>query len=361
MKNKKLIFCYFGRYDSNYSRNRVIIKGLKHNAEIIECKTKNKGLRGYLDLMVKLFRLRGKFDLLIVGYSGYYRGDMIMSKLLTSKPKVWDAFFSIYDTLVFDRKKVKPYSLRAFYYWFLDWFNSYLADKILLDTDEHIKYFSKTFNINRKKFIRVLVGSDSDFFYPRTDPRKEKEKFIIHFHGTYIPLQGVEYIIKAAGILRDYSDIVFRLIGDKGQTYNGIRNLANKMNLVNLEFLPTVKYEDLWKDILIADVCLGIFGNTRKAKRVIPNKVYEAIAMKKPVISGDSPAIREIFTDRENILLCKLADPEDLARKILELKRNEDLRNKIAAGGYELFTKTATPDVIGNKLFLELKKLVKDN
>jgi len=111
------------------------------------------------------------------------------------------------------------------------------------------------------------------------------------------------------------------------------------------------------KYIKKADICLGIFGDTQKTQRVIPNKVYEAIAMKKPVITADTPAVRELFTDRKNILFCKTADPEDLAEKILELKNNEDIREKIAKGGYEIFKKYATPIVIGKKLKRDIYNL----
>ncbi|MEK7583051.1 MAG: glycosyltransferase [Patescibacteria group bacterium] len=150
-----------------------------------------------------------------------------------------------------------------------------------------------------------------------------------------IPLQGVPYIRKAAEILRGDHDISFRIIGD-GQW---------------------VPYEDLPNLIRAADACLGIFGDTDKTLRVIPNKVYEAIAMAKPVISSDTPAIRELFTDRENILLCRRADPEDLAEKILELRRDEQLRTRIAHGGHQLFLSRCTPKIIAADLLRDLADL----
>jgi glycosyltransferase involved in cell wall biosynthesis len=104
------------------------------------------------------------------------------------------------------------------------------------------------------------------------------------------------------------------------------------------------------------DVCLGVFGNTVKTQRVIANKVYEAIAMAKSVISADTQGMGELFEDRKNILFCRRADPEDLAEKILELKNNEELRSKIAQSGYELFQRRATPKIIGCDLLNALSK-----
>ena len=188
----------------------------------------------------------------------------------------------------------------------------------------------------------------------KTDLNK---KFAVLFWGNFIPLQGIQYIIKAAKTLEQYQDIKFEVIGN-GQTYAEMMELVKKLSVKNIVFIDKMTQEDLVGYIKKADVCLGIFGDTGKTQRVIPNKVYEAIAMKKPVISGDTPAIRELFTDRENVLLCLVADADDLADKILELKNNQDLRYKIANNGYEIFKSSGIPKVIGGKLFQDLKTLL---
>lgn len=181
-----------------------------------------------------------------------------------------------------------------------------------------------------------------------------EKKFTILFHGKFIPLQGVEYIIQAAKILESDKGIEFKIIGD-GQTFSAISQLVQKLGLTNVSFLGKKPINELPDFLSRADICLGIFGNTQKNTRVIPNKVYEAAAMAKAIISADTPAIRELFTDREDILLCWRADARDLADKILELKNNRQLREKIADGAYELFTKKATPEIIGQNLLESLK------
>ncbi len=59
--------------------------------------------------------------------------------------------------------------------------------------------------------------------------------------------------------------------------------------------------------------------------------------MAKPVITGDSPAVRETFEDGINLCLVERANPEALANAISHLKSNPDLREKIAWNGYILF------------------------
>ena len=72
--------------------------------------------------------------------------------------------------------------------------------------------------------------------------------------------------------------------------------------------------------------------------------------MGRPVITGDSPAIRELFNDQQEIVFCKMGDAEDLAKKILELKENSQLRDTIAKNGYDKLMDNSTPKILGEQL-----------
>src|SRR5690606_19188770 len=184
--------------------------------------------------------------------------------------------YSLYDSWIFDRKLAGAFSLKAAYYWIIEWIALSSADKVLCDTNEHVKYFVRTFGIMEKKFSRALVGTDDFVFYPRH--KTGGGKFTVHFHGHFIPLQGVEHILKAASILKG-KGVYFRLIG-KGQEYRKARSLAQDLKLANVDWIDKVSYSELPEYISKSDVSLGIFGDTGKAGRVIPNKVYEAAAVK---------------------------------------------------------------------------------
>ncbi len=161
-----MTICYFGDYNTDIARNRVIIKGFEENGvEVIECNSRSAGFKKYIDLIKIHKNISNKYDYLVVGYS-MSRSLVLLASLLSKKPIIWNPLYSLYDSWVFDRKLTKPISIKAFYYWFLDWINCKLSDTILLDTNEHIKYFKKTFKIKEDKFIRVLVGSNDNIFYP---------------------------------------------------------------------------------------------------------------------------------------------------------------------------------------------------
>ena len=349
--------CFFGTYEPSFSRNIVLIKGLKQNGiKVIECYSKFLGWKKFPYLIFSLIKkhrkIKNKYDCMIVGFPGHY--IMPLAKILTRKPIIFDVFTSRYLTEL-ERKKISKNSLKAKFYYFADWFSCKLADKILLDTEEHIKYFVRTFKLPRNKFKRIFVGTDNDIFYPR--PRLYQKYFTVFFYAKVTPMHGFEHILKAAKILEKEEDIRFKIIG-KGKLYQDMIKILDIPT--NVELMGEVSYEEVPKYIQRADACLGVFGGTKKAMLVIPNKVYEPMAMEKPFITGDSPAVRELLTDRENALFCKMADPKDLAKKILELKKDENLRKKIAQEGPRIIKKRATSLVLGKELKNIISLLLKN-
>ena len=387
--------CFFGTYEKDFPSNRIIIKGLKRNGiDVIEChiplweKYRNKhgnflklfsmfklivGLvSSYIRLGLMFFSKCKNVDVFIVGYIGQL--DIFFLKALLffkkNKPKIlFVPLVSLYDTAIVDRGLANKNNLFARLLFYIDKFSFKIADLIIFDTNEHINYIINLFSLDKNKFERVWVGADEDVFYPRYSssdkginylpPNKGelgRVVFQVLFIGKYIPLHGLAYIIKAAKLLENKNDIKFKIIGS-GQLDEEIMNLRKELDIKNIDFIDWIEYNELIDEINRADVVLGIFGGTGKSLRVIPNKVFHAIACRKPVITGDSLAIREPFIDKENILLCENRNSESLLNAILEIKNDNKLRDKIAENGYTLFKNNFSSEKIGEKLVKLLLKL----
>ncbi|MBI4801360.1 MAG: glycosyltransferase [Elusimicrobia bacterium] len=363
--------CYWGTYDSGYPRNRTIIAGLRKNgAEVTELNEplwkstreklkrasawwKNPGfLLRWLAIYFKLaFRfLREKdVDVLFVGYSGHF--DMFAAKILSAAagiPLVFDAFLSLYEAFTVDRSTLAPGGFRAKLLYCVDKYSCALADVVLLDTNAHIDYFCSTFKLPREKFRRSFIGASEDAFQPAPPGPGKKPFLVLHF-GRYIPLHGLKHIVRAAKKLEAGQDILFRFIGS-GEEFEPTLKLAVELGLRRTEFIRFLEPPELIKHIAEADLCLGVFGETAKAARVIPNKVYEAMAMGRPVLTGRSPAAAELLTDGEDCLLCAMADPDALAASILRLKNDDGLRLKIAENGHRLFKEKASAAALGKEI-----------
>lgn len=348
--------CYFGIYKSSYTRNSTLIRGLKENSvEVIECNTREASNKKYWQLIKKHQQIKNSYDVMVVGFPGQTIMPLawVLAKLYRKKI-IFDAFVSLYDSIILDRKQYSKKSIKSLKYWLLDWFSCKLADIVLLDADEHAKYFMKTFKIRPEKLKRILVSCDDSVMYPREN-KNLYDYFLVHFHGTYIPIQGVEYIMEVANILKN-ENIKFNIVG-RLKDYHLEIEKVKAWGLTGVNFIDFLPYRNLAEKINEADVCLGMFGKTEKAFRCGAFKITEAMACKKPVITGETPALREFLKDRESVLFCRMADAKDLAAKILELKNNSELRKKIADGAYRIYQNLLTPKAIAKELISIIKSI----
>ncbi|OGG58829.1 hypothetical protein A2765_00410 [Candidatus Kaiserbacteria bacterium RIFCSPHIGHO2_01_FULL_56_24] len=346
---------FFGIYDPKYARNRVLREGFERNGwtvtEVRVDPREYRGLSKYWQLAKLAMRARReKFDMVLVCFPG--QTVMPLARLLFGKRAVFDAFLSLYDSNVFDRRVYGAWSIRGRRDWLLDAWSSRLAWKVLLETNAHIDYFVETFHVPREKFERIWISADDTVFKPADVP--EEARFTVHFHGMFIPLQGVSYIIRAAALLRD-EDIRFRMIG-AGQDFDAAKRLVAELKLEDsIEFTGKVPVEKVPEYMAKAQVVLGIFGDTPKTKRVIPNKVYEAMAMGKAIITADTPVVHELPGAAEALSLVPVADPQALADAICALKDDESERQRLGSAARAVFDRELLPEYMVKNLLEALK------
>lgn len=329
--------CFFGIYDPGYSRNRVLVRGLEENGyRVVECSVdpkKYSGFRKFIQLYKEWKRVKhNNFSFCIVGFPGH--SVVWFAILLFGRKKViFDFFVSLFNSNIEDREQYKKISFKGLYMWFLDYFSLLISRRILIDTYAHRDFISKKFFVRRKKFQVVYVGSDDSVVFPKKF-QKEIDKFIVHFHGTNTPLQGFSVIQQAAKILESHKNIEFHIYGFSGE------------DTTNLKFFPRFPYEKMSDILSRADIVLGIFGTTKKAGKVIPNKVFEGLAAQKPVITRKSKAVFELFYEKPPMVLCRKGDSQSLSQAISLLAASKTLRNRYAEEGYLYFKEHLTPKIL---------------
>jgi glycosyltransferase involved in cell wall biosynthesis len=367
--------CYWGTYDRDYPRNRILMDGLRRNGvEVREmhfplwsspAEKVRRARGGWLDAVLLLrwiwayvslsarFLVSGRPDFLFVGYSGHF--DVFPAWWLSRVrrvPLVFDAFLSLYDSVVLDRGAMGRQSAKARILAWVDRNSCRLADKVLLDTSAHVAFFCEQFGLSREKFWVLPIGADDTVFKPAPLRQSNGHAYTVLHFGRYIPLHGLETIVRAAAELETAGEnLRFLLIGD-GEERQSITELVNRLEVRSVEFMETQSPSRIAEILREADLSLGIFGTTGKASRVVPNKVYESMAAGRPVITGDSPAAREFLNDGEDCLLCQCGDPSALAESIVHLRRDASLAARLAQGGRSKFERAASPAVIG-KLLVE--------
>lgn len=371
---------YFGTYSKGegYPRNRVLIEGLRQNGvEVVEVHREfwrdaghkiagatNGGgrlrlARRYLGVWLALaaaYARAGRHDAIVVGYTGQI--DVFLARALgalTGRPVVLDAFLSLHDTLVRDRGLVREEGPFAALLGWLDRASSRAADLVLLDTEAHVDLFVRMTGLPRLRFARLFVGEDDRAFPPvPATPRRPDEPLRVLWFGTWVPLQGAATVLEAAALL-DGEDVTIRMVG-RGQQLDELRPRADAAP--NVELVPRwVSYEKLRREIAEAHVCLGVFGTTGKAGRVIPCKVFDALAVGRPVVTADTAGVRELLAPEEDALLVPAGDAAALAAALRRLAADDALRLRIAQRGHEVFRRRASPAVLGAEFRERLQAL----
>lgn len=347
----------------SYQRNDVLLRALKRlgAVDIVAPGKKPKSLiftsliLGFRALKPLLF---GNYDLVFVGFYGYLL--MLEVGIIAHWRKIpilFDAFVSNYDTLVADRQAINTESLSAKLAMWLDRTTCQLADHILLDTQQHVDYFSQAFNLPLGKISSLPVSCNEDIFSPQKAQQQVAVSTTVLYYCTYQPLHGAHVVIEAANLLKE-EKISFHLIGT-GQEYPRVRNLVEKYHLNNIQFAPFVPLEILRDEINRADICLGgHFGASAKAARVVPGKLYQMLAMRRPVIAADTEANRAFLINGESALLIQPDNAVMLADAIRQLHADPKFRKRIAENGANVYRSCCSESVITAKMKIILSKLL---
>jgi len=364
--SQSLMVCLFGDYDPHYPREVIISRGLaKNGVAVVECNCRIKASRGqqklkvlyilrvYFMLIIKFYLLARKSTHLLVPHNNHLVVPLawLLSRL-HKKKLIVDAFDPAYRTALM--KGLSPLQARIRYY--LEKVALVLPNCVLVTTDEFKKLYLEDYKIQSSKIFVVPAGADQKTFRRQEGATKKSEPFTVLYWGNFHPHHGVEIILEAAKILKKYSDIRFILAGssDKLGQY---KKMAENMALNNVEFPGFLPDSDLVSLIARADICLGVFSNHRLALCSITNKVFQALAMGKVVVTERSPAVETWFRHKEHLYMIPPENSAALAQAIRILQNDETLRCKIAKKAFEIFQERFSEDAIGKTLLMVLNSL----
>jgi glycosyltransferase involved in cell wall biosynthesis len=135
----------------------------------------------------------------------------------------------------------------------------------------------------------ITNGADLELMQPgsRDNWVREKhawgEKNVFSYFGAHGLANDLEQVVDVARELRDNTDILFVLIGD-GMQKNALIALSEKLELSNVQFIDSVAKNEVMHYINASDVCMAILKKSDTFKTVYPNKVFDYMACRKPVL-----------------------------------------------------------------------------
>jgi glycosyltransferase involved in cell wall biosynthesis len=363
--------CFFGTYAREYTVTRLLADACQAaGIEVVEChrplweETRHKharyfGARSAGRLLVRyachavaLARSRrriGHVPLYVIGFNGQL--DCLLLRLLLVRqrtPIVLAPLVTLSETLVEDRGVFRPGSLRSWMAALVDGASLALAARVVMDTEAHRRYVIDRFGVAPAQVTTWYLGADTRVFAPTRLPDGDGPLRVL-FYGSFLPLHGAATVLQAAALLKARRDVEFVLAGDGPERQACVAS-ARQHGLDRVRFLDWMPYEHLGQLVASAHVCLGIFGTSPKAQMVIPNKVYQAAAAGRPVVTADTPAVREVFTHGDTAWLCRPGDPAALAEAIEALCGDAETRKRLAARAAVLMADRFAPALQGQRL-----------
>jgi glycosyltransferase involved in cell wall biosynthesis len=345
---------WWGRFDPDYSRNRILRKLLAEMGwQVRDFQPRLSGLGDWEarlcalprpDLVwVPCFRQRD-----LAAASRWARSHGI--------PLLFDPLISAYDKQVDERGKLDVNSRRAKR--LLAWERALFAraDRIIADTPAHADYFAEVLGMDRAKCAVVYVGAEEALFTPHPmGTRQPEEALEVLFYGSFIPLQGPGIVIEAARLYKG-PPVKWTLLGN-GPLRAACEEQAAGLN--NVAFEDWMPYEKLPARIHRADILLGVFGTTPKAGRVIPNKVFQSLACGRPVVTRSTAAYPGNLAAEVNsgLVWVQAGDAQGLADRVAGLAADRDALPQLGLAAEESSRHYFSESVVRNQLGKALEGL----
>jgi glycosyltransferase involved in cell wall biosynthesis len=198
-----------------------------------------------------------------------------------------DAYISIWDTMFRDRsrsnqpgranrwlKAIEARALRS-------------AHRVIVDTVANRDWMMAEFGLEPDRIHALPLAIEAAPFLAIPPPalRAPERPLRVLFVGTLVPLHGIDRIAGAIRLLGADSGIEFEIIGD-GQEAGALEALALINGHAPLRWTRSwLRLDEIADRMLDADVCLGVFGGGAKAARVLPYKLYMALAAGRAIVT----------------------------------------------------------------------------
>jgi glycosyltransferase involved in cell wall biosynthesis len=262
-------------------------------------------LRQWSSLSAKRVTSRVTPEVVLVGYLGHF--DVFLARLLFPRTVIaLDLLIFAGDTAS-DRGVRKGPTLALLNA--LDRLAIGCASLVIVDTEEHACLVPAS---QRYKAVVAPVGSPDEWFAEPSEIASRPLKVL--FFGLFTPLQGAPVIGEAIAQLPPDAGIEVTMIGS-GQDLAETRQWAADSPLVTWrEWVEPSELRCLLRE---NHVCLGIFGDTPKALRVTPNKVFQGAAAGCAILTSDTAPQRRSLGDAARFV--PVADPTALALALRSL------------------------------------------
>lgn len=208
---------------------------------------------------------------------------------------------------------------------------------------------------HRSKVHLITNGVDTEFFKKENRDknfRKEigiEDKFSIVYAGIHGIAQGLEVIVEAAEILKEYKDIQFVFIGD-GPEKGKLINMTKEKGLDNIKYLPVQPKSNMPRIIASMDATVIPLKKLDLFKGALPSKMFEALSSELPIILAVEGEAEKLIKDAKAGITVEPENPKDITEAVLELYNDLELRKALGENGRKYVIENFSRESITRKL-----------
>jgi len=210
--------------------------------------------------------------------------------------------------------------------------------------------------------IRVIPnGADLDRFKPSISKHLDQKKsaipllFSCVYVGTIGMASRLDLIIEVANLFQGQNDdrFHFYIVGD-GSDCDRLRMESKNLKLKNVTFTGLVKKSEIPKFIERADVCIVHLRKDPLFETVLPSKLFEAMAMAKPIILGVQGAAADLLLEAKAGIPIEPEDSKGLLEALKKLQKSPSLCQKLGDSGRGFVCQEYNRDHFANVYFARI-------
>ncbi len=230
------------------------------------------------------------------------------------------------------------------------------ADCVISVTESFIEVLKQR-GIPDDKLAVVRNGVNLSEFTPgprdnglREEAGIHADDFLTTYVGTLGMAHGLTSVIATAEITRD-EPIHYLLVGEGAERVE-LEREVERLNLANVTFLGAQPREQIPRILNASDAVLVHLRDDPLFSTVIPSKIFEAMAVAKPIVLAVEGESADIVTNAKAGVVVRAESPAELAETIRgllsepELARELGLRGRAAAEG-EFCRRAAARKMLG--------------
>jgi glycosyltransferase involved in cell wall biosynthesis len=178
-----------------------------------------------------------------------------------------------------------------------------------------------------------------------------EDKFVFGYIGTHGMTHGLDFIVESMAEVESES-IHFLFVG-AGACKQMIVDLAKNLELKNVTFLDPVSKDEVVRYVSVIDAALIPLKDSPVFRTVLPSKIFESAAMKKPILLGVDGQARQLIEKYQSGLFFQPENKKAFLDGVERMVTDDKLYAQLQEGGRKLavdFDRNTLADVMMTEL-----------